>query len=87
MIPINPDWDNLVLDTFEKSDLTDIDDWTVGWMGAEGGGSSHEVRTWIAAYSSLAATYPYTMTSRFYERVPEWIAGFSVTTATPRSEH
>nr|ACJ12460.1 CinC [Rhodococcus sp. T104] len=82
MIPINPTWDNLVLDTFEKGTLTDTDGWTVDWMGAEGGGSAHEVRTWIAAYASLAAGAAYTMESRFYEPVPEWIAGFSVTTAT-----
>ena len=85
MIPINPGWDNLVLDTFENGTLIDVDDWTVEWMGAEGGGSAHEVRTWIAAYASLAATGPYEMTSRFYEPVPEWIAGFAVTTATPRA--
>jgi 2,3-dihydroxyphenylpropionate 1,2-dioxygenase len=47
----------------------------------EGGGCGDEVRTWIAAYSSLAATGPYRMTSRFYLPVPEWIAGFAVTTA------
>lgn len=52
-------------------------------MATEGGGSAHEVRTWIAAYAALAATGSYTMTSRFYEPVPEWIAGFSITTATP----
>ncbi|MFF2110089.1 3-carboxyethylcatechol 2,3-dioxygenase [Rhodococcus koreensis] len=86
MIPINPGWDNLVLDTFESGSLAGIDDWTVEWMGAEGGGSSHEVRTWIAAYASLAATGPYEMTSRFYEPVPEWIAGFSVTTAAPKGQ-
>nr|WP_271208931.1 3-carboxyethylcatechol 2,3-dioxygenase [Rhodococcus wratislaviensis]GLK33310.1 2,3-dihydroxyphenylpropionate/2,3-dihydroxicinnam ic acid 1,2-dioxygenase [Rhodococcus wratislaviensis] len=86
MIPINPGWDNLVLDTFENGALARIDDWTVEWMGAEGGGSSHEVRTWIAAYASLAAAGPYEMTSRFYEPVPEWIAGFSVTTATPKGK-
>lgn len=85
MIPINPGWDNLVLDTFENGTLIDVDDWTVEWMGAEGGGSAHEVRTWIAAYASLAATGPYEMTSRFYEPVPEWIAGFAVTTATQRA--
>ncbi|EOM78553.1 3-carboxyethylcatechol 2,3-dioxygenase [Rhodococcus rhodnii] len=84
MIPINPTWDNLVLDTFESGALADVDDWSVEWMGAEGGGSSHEVRTWVAAYASLAATGPYSMASRFYEAVPEWIAGFAVTTATPR---
>lgn len=84
MIPINPAWDNLVLDTFERGSLYDVDDWTVEWMGAEGGGSAHEVRTWIAAYASLAAVGRYTMTSRFYEPIPEWIAGFAVTTAILR---
>ena len=83
MVPINPGWDNRVLDTFENGPLHDIDEWTVEWMGAEGGGSAHEVRTWIAAYASLAAGGPYQMTSRFYEPVPEWIAGFAVTTARP----
>ncbi|OFB35859.1 3-(2,3-dihydroxyphenyl)propionate dioxygenase [Mycolicibacterium sp. (ex Dasyatis americana)] len=84
MIPINPGWDNLVLDTFENGTLADVDGWTVEWMGAEGGGSAHEVRTWIAAHASLAAIGGYRMTSRFYEPVPEWIAGFAVTTAALR---
>ncbi|RQO46071.1 3-carboxyethylcatechol 2,3-dioxygenase [Rhodococcus sp. KBW08] len=86
MIPINPTWDNHVLDTFENADLAAIDDWTVQWMGTEGGGSAHEVRTWIAAYASLAATGKYRTLSRFYEPVPEWIAGFAVTTAV-EDEH
>ena len=83
-LPINPAWDNLVLDTFEKGDLAQVDGWTVEWMGAEGGGSAHEVRTWVAAYASLAATGTYRLRSRFYEAVPEWIAGFAVTTAVPQ---
>ncbi|MGW3497432.1 3-carboxyethylcatechol 2,3-dioxygenase [Streptomyces sp. NPDC001020] len=81
MIPINPAWDNLVLDTLQENRLADVDGWSVEWMGAEGGGSAHEVRTWIAAFASLAATGPYEMTSRFYAPVPEWIAGFAVATA------
>ncbi|MGW3287232.1 3-carboxyethylcatechol 2,3-dioxygenase [Streptomyces sp. NPDC001002] len=81
MIPINPAWDNLVLDTLESGRLTEVDWWSVDWMGAEGGGSAHEVRTWIAAFASLAATGPYRMTSRFYAPIPEWIAGFAVATA------
>lgn len=84
MIPLNPTWDNLVLDTLESGGLTDVDAWTVDWMGAEGGGSSHEVRTWIAAFASLAAGGDYRMTSRFYAPVPEWIAGFAVATAALR---
>ncbi|MFK0159804.1 3-carboxyethylcatechol 2,3-dioxygenase [Streptomyces sp. NPDC090493] len=81
MIPINPVWDNQVLDVFESTRLADVDSWTVAWMGAEGGGSAHEVRTWIAAFASLAATGDYRMTSRFYAPIPEWIAGFAVATA------
>lgn len=81
MIPINPEWDNHLLDILEKGDLPELDSWTVEWMGRQGGGSSHEVRTWIAAYASLAASGPYTMSHRFYRAIPEWIAGFAVATA------
>jgi 2,3-dihydroxyphenylpropionate 1,2-dioxygenase len=83
MIPINPEWDNRLLDHFEKNDLEPLDDWSVEWMGKEGGGSGHEVRTWIAAFAALSATGNYEMTSRFYHPIPEWIAGFAVATARP----
>jgi 2,3-dihydroxyphenylpropionate 1,2-dioxygenase len=56
MIPINPAWDNLVLDTLESGALTDVDGWTVEWVSAEGGGSGHEVRTWAATFAALVAT-------------------------------
>jgi len=84
MIPINPVWDNALLDILASGDLSPVDDWTVEWMNAEGGHSSHEVRTWIAAFSALtAAGGSYEMRSRFYEAIPEWIAGFAVVTARP----
>ncbi|KAB2340209.1 3-carboxyethylcatechol 2,3-dioxygenase [Actinomadura rudentiformis] len=84
MIPINPRWDNDLLDLLECGDLAAFDSWTVAWMGEQGGGSAHEVRTWIAAFAGLAAGGAYEMTSRFYEPVPEWIAGFAVATARRR---
>jgi 2,3-dihydroxyphenylpropionate 1,2-dioxygenase len=83
MIPINPHWDNDFLDILQDARLPELDAWSVEWMGRQGGGSAHEVRTWIAAFASLAATGPYRMTSRFYRAVPEWIAGFAVATAEP----
>lgn len=52
MIAINPAWDNLALHTLESGALTDVDGWTVEWVGAEGGGSGHEVRIWIAAFAT-----------------------------------
>jgi 2,3-dihydroxyphenylpropionate 1,2-dioxygenase len=84
MVPINPAWDNRLLDHLEKGELTEFDSWTVEAMAKEGGGSAHEVRAWIAAFASLAATGPYEMTSRFYEAIPAWIAGFAVATAQGR---
>ncbi|MEU9734793.1 3-carboxyethylcatechol 2,3-dioxygenase [Streptomyces sp. NPDC048002] len=86
MIPINPAWDTQVLDTLKDGRLADVDSWSVEWMGAQGGGSAHEVRTWIAAFASLAATGAYRMTSRFYAPIPQWIAGFAVATAEQESE-
>jgi 2,3-dihydroxyphenylpropionate 1,2-dioxygenase len=84
MVPINPAWDNRLLDHLERGELTEFDSWTVEWMAKEGGGSAHEVRAWIAAFASLSATGPYDMTSRFYEAIPAWIAGFAVATAQGR---
>lgn len=82
MIPINPEWDNHLLDILEQGSLEEFDSWSVEWMAREGGNSSHEVRTWIAAFASLAAASgAYTLQSRFYEAIPEWIAGFGVATA------
>jgi 2,3-dihydroxyphenylpropionate 1,2-dioxygenase len=81
MIPINPVWDNKLLDLLERGDLAAFDDWAVEDMAAEGGGSAHEVRTWIAAFASLAATGDYEMNYRFYEAIPAWIAGFAVASA------
>lgn len=84
MIPINPAWDNRLLDHLERGELAEFDSWTVEGMAKEGGGSAHEVRAWIAAHASLAAFGPYDLTSRFYEAIPSWIAGFAVTTAQGR---
>lgn len=81
MVPINPAWDNEFLDILESNSLPVFDSWTPEEMASQGGGSAHEVRTWIAAFASLAASGGYTVKSRFYEAIPEWIAGFAVVTA------
>lgn len=84
ILPINPDWDNHLLDLLQTGALAEFDNWTVEGMAREAGGSAHEVRTWIAAYAALAAGGEYEMNYRFYESIPAWIAGFSVTTAQRR---
>ena len=50
-------------------------------MAGAAGHSSHEVRTWVAAYSALRACGEYKVTYEFYSPIKEYIAGFGVTTA------
>jgi 2,3-dihydroxyphenylpropionate 1,2-dioxygenase len=80
---LNPEWDNAFLDLLEAGNLPAVDAWSNEQVIETGGGSAHEVRTWIAAYSALAAAGPYEVRSRFYQAIPELIAGFAVTTAAP----
>jgi 2,3-dihydroxyphenylpropionate 1,2-dioxygenase len=82
-IELSPDWDRAFLDVVASGDLNVLDGWSNASIGRNGCGA-HEIRTWVAAYAALAAAGPYTVTSRFYRPVPEFIAGFAVTTARPR---
>lgn len=78
--PLEPGWDNAFLDLLAAGNLPDLDTWTNDEIGARGGGA-HEIRTWTAAYAALAAAGPYRITYRYYRPVPEYIAGFAVTTS------
>jgi 2,3-dihydroxyphenylpropionate 1,2-dioxygenase len=83
--PLNPEWDSRFLEIVDSGHLSDVDDWATTWMAHEAGNSSHEVRTWIAAFAALAAQGPYRTEHRFYRAAPELIAGFAVRTAVPTS--
>lgn len=81
-LALNPEWDTQVLDLLTSGNLAEFDSWTDEQIGANGCGA-HEIRTWVAAYASLAAAGPYQPGYRYYRAIPEYIAGFAVTTATP----
>lgn len=87
MQPLNPDWDRHLLEILASGDLTPIDHWSNQWLIDQAGHSAHEVRTWIAAYAALGAAGAYRIRSSFYRPIPEWIAGFAITTATLTKEH
>jgi 2,3-dihydroxyphenylpropionate 1,2-dioxygenase len=82
--PLNPAWDQRFLDHLAAGDLDAVDGYTNESIEAQGGRSGQEIRTWVGAYGALAAAGPYEMTSRYYRPIPEFIAGFAVTTALPR---
>ena len=79
--PLNPEWDAAFLETLDTNRLTEVDGWSNDWVEREGGHSAHEVRTWIAAFATLAAHGRYRTEQRFYRAAPELIAGFAIRTA------
>ncbi|ULE35763.1 3-carboxyethylcatechol 2,3-dioxygenase [Mycobacterium sp. IDR2000157661] len=79
--PLNPDWDAAFLELVDTNRLAEVDGWSNAWVEREGGHSAHEVRTWIAAFSALAAHGDYRTEQRFYRAAPELIAGFAIRTA------
>jgi 2,3-dihydroxyphenylpropionate 1,2-dioxygenase len=81
MQPLAPDWDRDFMQIVGSGRLAELDTWTVEAMTRDAGHSSHEVRTWVAAYGALAAFGPYRATSTYYRAIPELIAGFGIATA------
>lgn len=81
IMELNPKWDRAFLDVVRSGDVERFDAYTADEMDAAAGHSSHEVRTWVAAYSALRACGEYDVTYEFYKPIREYIAGFGVTTA------
>ncbi|MGO4188648.1 3-carboxyethylcatechol 2,3-dioxygenase [Pseudarthrobacter sp. TAF60_1] len=81
IMDLNPEWDREFLAIIASGDLEKLDAWTAPAMAAAAGNSAHEVRNWVAAYNALAAAGDYAVTSEYYRPIPEFIAGFGVTTA------
>ncbi|WP_104044340.1 3-carboxyethylcatechol 2,3-dioxygenase [Arthrobacter sp. ZGTC412] len=81
IMDLNPEWDREFLTIITSGELEKLDTWTAAEMAATAGNSAHEVRNWVAAYNALRAAGEYTVTSEYYRPIPEFIAGFGVTTA------
>ncbi|MCW8277505.1 3-carboxyethylcatechol 2,3-dioxygenase [Pseudomonas sp. PCH199] len=81
--PLNPTWDQGFLDTLEQGRLCDLDALGNDELSALAGKSTHEVKTWVAAFAALSAFGPYQTEGRYYRPIPEWIAGFATLGARP----
>jgi 2,3-dihydroxyphenylpropionate 1,2-dioxygenase len=82
--PLNPAWDLRFLEIIDAGRLAEFDHWSNSFVLHEGGGSAHEIRTWIAAFAALATAGPYSTTRRYYKPVAELIAGFAIRTAVSK---
>lgn len=78
--PLAPEWDRHFMRLLADGDFGEIDTWTPDWMTEVAGNSSHEVRTWVAAYAAMDAHGSYQVDYSYYRPIPEYIAGFGVTT-------
>jgi 2,3-dihydroxyphenylpropionate 1,2-dioxygenase len=81
--PLNPAWDHRFLEIVDDGKLADLDHWSNSFIAHEGGNSAHEIRTWVAAFATLAAVGPYQTGVRYYKPAAELLAGFAVRTAVP----
>lgn len=84
LTPLNPDWDLGFIDTLLSGRLEDVDAFSVEEISKAAGRSTHEIRTWVAAFAALAAAAgPYTARKDYYRPISEWIAGYGVVSARP----
>jgi 2,3-dihydroxyphenylpropionate 1,2-dioxygenase len=82
--PLAPEFDRQFQGLIESNRLEEVDSWEDGWLTENFGRGVHEVRTWVAAFSALAASGPYDVRFSYYRAIPEWLAGFGIMTGTSR---
>jgi len=84
LTPLNADWDLAFIDQLVQGRLEEIDDFGIEAISRAAGRSTHEVRTWVAAFSAMAAIGPYNARQDYYRPINEWIAGYGVVSAEQR---
>jgi len=85
MKPLNPEWDRKWMDAIAAggADLDALNEMDEESIARHGGFSAHESKTWLigrAAIGSGAADCAF----RFYQAIPDYIAGFGALWLTPR---
>lgn len=81
--PLNPAWDNGFLDRLEAQTYGQFDTVANETVSKIAGNSTHEAKTWVAAFAALSSYGPYTTSDRYYREIPEWIAGYGALSAKP----
>ena len=83
--PLNAEWDQAFIDLLLSGRLAEVDDFCIEEISKAAGRSTHEVRTWVAAFAALAAARGgYSARRDYYRPINEWIAGYGVMSADPR---
>jgi 2,3-dihydroxyphenylpropionate 1,2-dioxygenase len=81
LTPLNPQWDRDFIDLLISGELARIDAFDIQDISRAAGRSTHEIRTWVAAFAALAAAGRYQARLDYYRPINEWIAGYGVVSA------
>lgn len=81
LTPLNVDWDLTFIQQMCQGRLAEVDDFDIEAISRAAGRSTHEIRTWVAAFAALAAIGPYQARQDYYRPINEWIAGYGVVSA------
>lgn len=83
LTPLNAEWDLAFIDLLVNARLHEIDDFDIDDISRQAGRSTHEIRTWVAAFEALAATGAYRARHDYYRPINAWIAGYGLLSAEP----
>ena len=81
LTPLNAAWDQAFMDMLVDGRVAAADDFRIEEISRAAGRSTHEVRTWVAAFAAIAATGAYRARQDYYRPINEWIAGYGVVSA------
>ena len=81
LLPLDPEWDNMLLDAFKSGNTSVLDETSDTDLTATGGRGGHEVRAWVAALAAMGPDYKSDVL--FYEVINEWLTGMGIMTAQP----
>ena len=82
-LPLNPEWDQQFMDQMDRADFATVAALGEAELAGIAGCGGQEVRTWVAAYTALAAAGPYRSRRLFYHAIPQWNAGMGIAAAEP----
>ncbi|SHE50438.1 2,3-dihydroxyphenylpropionate 1,2-dioxygenase [Lampropedia hyalina DSM 16112] len=74
--PLNPQWDRHFMELLSQGRFAELDALRNDEVSRLAGRSTHEVKTWVAAFAALSSFGAYETRAPYYRPIPEWIAGF-----------
>ncbi len=87
LTPLNPQWDQAFMDLLLRGEVAKADGFNIEEISKCAGRSTHEVRTWVAAFAAIGAAGSYQAHKDYYRPINEWIAGYGMLSATSSTKN